>query len=314
MNRFARLAGAAFVASSMVLWCSDIHAEGNASPASQPVKGAASKPADDLKFRIPTPQQIEAAMKEAEGFADKVKKFAPGLRTVETPHFRVYSTFPTSDDKPLTETVEGMYVALCAQFDIPAKENIWVGKCVLFLLAKDEDYVTFTKDVDGAKLEAASGYCSHRPMGLVYVIMRPCNTRTRFYEVLVHENTHGFLSRYLSDKTVPHWLNEGLADLMAAKLVPGCNAQRLAKDSTKTVVKEKKDISHIFEKVKESFDYGVAQSLVQFLIAKDRLGFIKLITEIKQGVEDEQALKDTYKLSHEELHKAWFAAASASLR
>jgi hypothetical protein len=316
MNRFVLPVSAALMTVCLILCCPGGRAAGSHPPASQPARtdGAASKPAEDPKFRTPTPRQVEAAMAKAQEYADKVKTFAPGLRTVETPHFRIYSTFPTSDDKPLTETVEGMYVALCGQFDIPAKDNIWVGKCTLFLLAKDEDYVKFTKEVDKANLVSAGGYCSHYSMGMVYVIMRPCSTRTRFYEVLVHEHTHGFLARYLSDKEIPSWLNEGLADLMAAKLVPGCYAQKLVVNSTKTVIKEKKDISYIFEKVKESFDYGVAQSLVQFLIARDRAGFIKLITEIKQGVEEEQALKDVYKLSHTELLKAWFAAASASVR
>lgn len=249
-------------------------------------------------------------MKQVEDWADKARAFVPSLHTVETPNFFIYSAWDRNNDKPLSETCERMYKAMCQQFDIPPDQNIWVGKCAVFVFWETSHFKRFSTEVCTYGNPDAAGYCGYNSEGMVFIVMGPARTKTWFYEVLVHEATHGFISRYLSNRGIPMWLNEGLADYMAGNLVPGALAGSRPIDATKKAVKEKIDVSRVLKNVElEAFDYGIAQSFVQYLIARDRKAFIKLVTLLKEGRSEEEAMKQAYNLTSEQFLRAWTAAA-----
>ena len=67
---------------------------------------------------------------------------------------------------------------------------------------------------------------------------------------------------------------------------------------------------HVFDKVGlNEFDYGIAQSFVQFLISRDRKTFAKFVTALKQGQSEADALKDCYGFTRQTLVDAWKKAA-----
>lgn len=261
-----------------------------------------------VKYQKVTPEQIEANRKQAMDYAEAARKrLRINLRLVETKHFLLFSPWSAKSNKPLERTVEKMYKALSKQFDIPVKENVWAGKCPIYIFDKQKDYVGFTTKIDKAGADKAAGYCRSSTSGFCYVVMGPCKTKTRFYEVLVHEATHGFVGRYLTNRFIPTWVNEGLADYMAATLVPKCSAARKYIAATKNVATKGTDGSRVFEDVGlNSFDYGVSQSLVRFMASRDHKGFIKFIKLIKQdGKTEEDALQEAYGWTHKELYAAW---------
>ena len=278
---------------------------------------AGEKPADSqpaqgvIKFLPPTPEQIQAARALAQDFADKAKAFAPSMHLVETKHFLIFSAWDRSNDKPLAEISERLYQALCRQFDIPATENLWVGKCPIYVFWEQENFSRFTVEVDETNKTESGGYQVQTSEGFCYIVMNAVRDKTRFYEVLVHETTHAFVGRYQTNKPIPRWVNEGLAEYMAATMVPGCSAAMRYVETTKQAVMLKQDVSHVFSEMgANAFDYGIAQSLVRFMIARNRKGFVKFITLIKEGAEEKDALKETFHLTHGELLAAWRSSAS----
>ena len=269
-----------------------------------------------IKYQPATPQQIEAFRGKAEAWAEQTRKtIVKTMHLVETEHFLIYSAWARSNDKALKNICERMYRAMCKQFDIPRSVNIWAGKCPIYVFWQAEHFARFCTEVDRRGNPKAGGYCAYSGRGYVYIVVNRCRSRTRFYEVLVHEATHGFLARYKTNRHVPTWANEGLAEYMAATLVPGAWAGRKYVDATKAAVRGGQDVAHIFKGVRlNAFDYGVAQSLVRYLIKRDRKAFIKFIDVIKEGKTDEQALKSAFALSHQELLDAWAKEASRKLR
>ncbi|HAU39003.1 MAG TPA: hypothetical protein DCX07_14980 [Phycisphaerales bacterium] len=277
--------------------------------AAPPAKGD-SAPAPARRKYIPvTEAQIAANHKHVEGMAEKARAFARNLHRVETEHFLIHSTWGPSDDKPLMETCEKMYAALCRQFDIPVKENLWAGKYPIFVFQEPEQFRRWCDEVDKSGLANVAGYCHHRSDGFSYIVMNRSSSKEDFYEVLIHEATHAFMARYVSNVALPRWLNEGLADYMAGELVPGCSAGKRHIRAAKEARKLGGSVARIFQEVQlDVFDYGVAQGLVRLLIARDRAAFVRLVTRLKEGAASEEALKETYKLTHEQLEQLWWRA------
>ena len=213
----------------------------------------------------------------------------------------------------MSDITEKLYTALCAQFDIPAGQNIWAGKCGLYVFWEADHFKKFAHDVDeNGPMTGASAYCAFRGDGFCYIVLGPARRKDWFYEMLVHESTHAFLGRYLTNHNLPTWVHEGLADYMAATLVPGAWANQKLAEASRQVVRERLDVTHVFKEVgTNSFDYGVAQGLTRFLIARDRKGYIRFITLMKEGTSEDDALKEAFSLTHETLVRDWLKSLQA---
>ena len=287
-----------------------------AQPARQP-RAATSSPTSlpATKFAAASPARVEKLRKLALSWAEESKAFAPTIHLVETPHFLVFSAWEKSSDAPLSETCETMYRALCSQFDIPPAQNIWAGKCALYVFGEKEQFKRFTTEVDKAKLSEASGYCGGHSDGFCYIVLGPVRTRGFFHEMIVHEGTHAFMNRYLTNRRVPSWVQEGFAEYMAATLVPEAGANRKYLDATKDAIKNRKDITPVFAEVElKSFDYGIAQSLVRYLIVRDRTAFAQFIKLLKEGKSEANALQESYGLTRETLVRDWTQTVARNIR
>ncbi len=283
---------------------------GAAQPTTRAQRARKAKPKEParklIKFMPAAPEQVAANRQRALEIAETIRAFAPRLRLLETPHFLIFTEWGRRDDKALADICEKMYRAMCRQFNIPAKQNIWAGKCPIYVFRKNDHYVRFTKALGKAEFAAAAGFQYHQEDGFGYIVMNRAGTRRRFYEVLVHEATHAFIGRYLTNLPVPRWVNEGLAEYMAAMLVPGCQATKTYKKTSREAVKEQRDVGHIFHEVGlNRSDYDIAQSLVRFLIARDRKAFIRFIRFLKEGKGQHEALKDAFNLTAPQLLDAW---------
>src|SRR5262249_9174659 len=52
------------------------------------------------------------------------------------------------------------------------------------------------------------------------------NDPNDFGQMLVHETSHGFIHRYKTKAQLPNWVDEGMADLIGAEMVPASTAVR----------------------------------------------------------------------------------------
>lgn len=294
-----------------------------AATATQPAKSSAtSKPGKVLNYAVPSEQQVAIAHKTIEALAARaqaVPGLSTGMHVVESPHFTIYSWFPEAQDKSIQESMEQLYRMLSRAFDVNKDETVWVGKCGVFMLTSQERFANFVANVDhmDPRMAKAAGYCRYCSNWAYLVLNMPSSKGDveGYRLTLTHEGTHGFLSRYVSDNRIPVWLNEGIADAMADSLVPSNRLKGRLKDATREALKGQMDAKRVFDGVAlNQFDYGIAQSWVQFLLAKNHKGFLKFLTLIKQGKSEADALKECYKWDRDQMYEAWRTAAARSIR
>ncbi|MFB3891032.1 MAG: hypothetical protein ACE15C_03305 [Phycisphaerae bacterium] len=278
-----------------------------------PTSARASKPTERPKYRPVTSQQAQANHARLIASFERIKKeITPDFHSFETPHFWVYSGWDDSTDKEFGDVLEKLYGALCRQFDIPERDNIWAGKCGIFFFKDPDHFKKFAGYADKPDLEKSAGYyCHEGRSALAYIVLAPTGRKEAFYEVLAHEGTHAFLSRFLNDRRLTLWVEEGMAEFTAALLVKNSGASRKLQ-SALGEARKGKDPSPVFETVGlERFDYGVAQGFVAFLIARDVSAFRKFVIDMKEGKSEADALKDSYGWTREDMLKAWKAAIGA---
>jgi len=274
-----------------------------------------SQPETVRKLRRATEEQIQANRERTEEMGAVLRELDPSIRVLETPHYTVYSCWSPRSDAGLKRIVERVHRALCEQSDIPVAGGIYAGKCPIYILADGEQFAAFARRLHGDDVPAWAGAYQGQEGEFSWMVLQSLTDERRFIEVLVHEATHSFLGRYLTNRPVPRWANEGLAEMMAARMVPGCEASRHHANAAREVVTGRLDMSDTFDGFGVGSDrrvalhYGVAQSLVRFMVLKDRKAFVRYVTLVKGGAGDAQALQEAYGMTRRDLLQQWFHAA-----
>jgi hypothetical protein len=277
--------------------------------------GVTATPAGSTKAYLQfTAAQHEEALRVYREFGQQVRdEVSSGLVLLETRHFLVWTDWPESTRNLIPDWAEQMYSALCAEFGFPQEETIWLGKCPVFCFQNKARFEKFAATFDGYSASSSLGYTKTDSRGYVHVVLRRLGSRPedidQFATTLVHEGTHAFMHCYVSPRKLPVWLEEGLADYVAERVVPershtGENAERLSRQ----YVEQRKAIAELFE-MNESPPgewYPIAHSLVDFMIRRDDAAFVALIDDIKGGMSFANALARHYKgMSLANLEQAW---------
>jgi hypothetical protein len=281
--------------------------------------GAGSKTHRPRRYESPSPKAIASAIKTRDDWAVKMKRIAPKTHRIETAHFVIYSAWSKSNDAKLKSIFEKLYTALCKQFDMPQTEHIWIGKLPVFVFWERRNFVKFcvdVSDISRTMTEQISGYAGYRGW-FQFVNLGPfvgtttskSAAQTQFYELLAHEATHAFMMRYIKYKWIASWLSEGIAEVLSTTLVPRGSGMRSLQMAHK-IVKRGKGGQFLpmltAENIPVEFEYyGAAQSLARFLLSKGKPKFIQLVSELKNDVGSEEALKKVYGLSHKTLLQQW---------
>ncbi|MBM3838036.1 MAG: hypothetical protein FJ398_08730 [Verrucomicrobia bacterium] len=247
---------------------------------------------------------------------------APTMHLVETEHFLIFSAWNPSNDAALGRICEDMFARLRAQFNLAKTDPVWIGKCPIYIFWEPAHFLRFTEEVDrvsrsNASASHADGYHATRGAFSHIVISgvrdfgdTKAEATRRFSEVLVHEGTHAFMNRLISSRSVARWVEEGLADFMAATLVPASDASRKHIEGARYALRQPSAVSRLFDKKELSaIDYGIAQSLVRYLIRTNANAFIQFVTAMKKGASELEALAGAYRLSRHELIRNWSAFA-----
>jgi hypothetical protein len=127
-----------------------------------------------------------------------------------------------------------------------------------------------------------------------------------FAHVLVHESTHGFLHRYRSPVNIPSWANEGLAEVVASEMVPRPGLTMSAAADAKADLQARHTVEKFFESDHiVAWQYPVARTLTAFMIQQSKKGYVEFINGIKDGLKWDEALKQKYGVSSEQLVRAY---------
>lgn len=285
-------------------------------PPPQPARKKGEK-VERVKYAAATPEQHEKAIADAKSRGQEVaEKLGIKFATVETDHFIIFTDWDKREHNFLKQNLENAYRVVSKQFDMSTKDNIFVGKLPVYMFAKYADFSRFAKQLDGFDgiRPTVAGYYMGRTDGSGHMSMwKPDHTLTgntsikdaerKWAYVLTHEFTHAFLARYRTNEFIPRWLNEGIAEVIASSEFPDNDRYILAR----TIAIEGSDVSFLFddENMPGGRHYPVMQSMVELLVKTDRKRFIKLIDDIKDGVEPEEALQKHFKTNYANFAPAW---------
>ncbi|MGC4033718.1 MAG: hypothetical protein QM754_18695 [Tepidisphaeraceae bacterium] len=301
-----------------------------AATASQPADGknlirdsvATTKPAgsddDTIKFKTATPEEAAEAMARNRKQADSVEKtIGVKLAEFQTDHFVVFTDWDPREYDFLKTNLEGAYRVVANQFNMSPKDNVFVGKLPVYMLAKYRDFEAFAKDIDhfADVNNRTAGYYMGNTEGFGHMAMwKPDQSltgtnnlddaRRLWAYVLVHEFTHAFLARYKSNVFVPRWLNEGIAEVIAYNQFPYGGRRAMAK----SMALKNAEVRFLFNDrgMRPTGEYyPVMQSMVELMVEQNKQGFLQLIDAIKDGKRPEAALQQFYHVDYDKFINIW---------
>ena len=251
-------------------------------------------------------QQHAAEVASLKAFVQQVQGSFPGLELVETHEFLVATDILPEQVAPFVASLDSMHDFLCTLYGIPQGEPVWKGKCLVFAFTREDDFLAFEGRFMRTQPQGVHGLCHQRSDGRVVMACYRGNDPAAFAHMLVHETSHGFNHRWLSPARIPSWLNEGLAEWVGSQVVPGSGQIRGKEFQAFEAMRAGGRVGeNFFDDQRQSriapLQYGVASSLVRFLVSRDRKRFAQFVQLVKEGNSAEEALAATYRASLDEL-------------
>jgi hypothetical protein len=255
-----------------------------------------------------TDEQQAVAIAELKKFGEEARaKVNANLALHETKYFLFYSDLKTAEAAKWANMLDRMYLRLAGLFGIKDGENIFRGKAAVFVFAREMDYQAFQKTMHDTDPADTAGLCHQYGNGDVHIAFYRQPNDTDFAAVLVHESVHGFLHRYRKPPTVPTWVNEGLAETIAAELVPQKGKRQEYRQNAIAIVRERGSLGPDFFSTDrlEDWQYPVAHALSEFMIKQNKKNYVAFIDGIKDGMKWEEALAQKYGVPQDRLVAAF---------
>jgi hypothetical protein len=258
-------------------------------------------------------EEHAAEVEALKGFVAEVREAFPALQVTETHEFLVATDIPPAQVGPYVASLDSMHDFLCDLYGIPRGEPVWKGKCLVIAFLREADFVAFEARFMKSPLQGVHGVCHQRSDGRVIMACYRGDDAPAFAHMLVHETSHGFNHRWMSPQRIPNWLNEGIAEWVGLKVVPGSNQVALKEAAAVQYMQARGDLGTEFFEAQniEAIQYGMASGLVKFLTARDLKKFAAFVQAIKEGVPVEESLQASFGASLDELVKAYGSAVNA---
>jgi len=254
-------------------------------------------------------------------FGEKVREVLGNqVVLVESKHFLIWTDWEERHRDKLAEWCEAMYDALSEHFGLETGESVFLAKCPVFCWRSKARFQRFATTFDGYGGKNAIGYTrSIQENGHVHVVLlRQGNKErdfNRFACTLVHEGTHAFLHRLHSTRLIPHWVNEGYADMIAERVLgdrcpSGENAELLARQ----FVRYGWPIGELLRSTGpiQVHQYATAHSMIAFLADPSEGTIAGFIEDLKAGRSVPDALAAHYnQMTLGKLETRWRSAVRA---
>jgi hypothetical protein len=179
------------------------------------------------------------------------------------------------------------------------------------MFVKHADFIKYAKNIDQFQVpDTWQGYYSPHSDGTGHLLMWKPDVKKWgdqaervWATVLTHEFTHAFVARYRTNRRIPRWLNEGVAEVIALGEFP----RPAAHASAKAQAKRKFDFQALFDdaKLPAGDMYPVMQTMVEFLISQDRKKFLKFFDDLKEGMDPEAALTKHFYMGYQQFEDSW---------
>jgi hypothetical protein len=196
---------------------------------------------------------------------------------------------------------------MCELYGVPAGTRVWLGgKAPIFAFQTQQQFVAFEAKFFEVPVQDAQhmyGLCHQNSRGDVVIACFRGEDPNDFGQMLVHETSHGFIHRYKTKARLPNWVNEGMAELIGAEMVPKSTAVKNKELAALALVKQHHSLGGDFFTAEpiHVWQYGAASSLNRFLLQTDRKGYVRFIEGLKEGLKWPDALQQAYNGTPEQL-------------
>ncbi|HBS29826.1 MAG TPA: hypothetical protein DEB06_10350 [Phycisphaerales bacterium] len=252
-------------------------------------------------------EQYEAYSRAArDQCAELLAKINTRIEPVETQAFLLYSEMPRAETDRWAAELDKMYVTLIAMLDIPKGSRLFQGRAPIFIFRDRERFLEFEHAAFRLNAENAGGV-NHQRDGYTFTVFYRIPDNQAFNSTLIHETVHAFMYRYRSPARLPTWANEGLADYIAALLVPHSTAPQDDWQHTREFVRQKRSALDI---MKQNYadrswptddSYPVSHMLVRFMLKHKPRAFKEWLDDIKGGTDPTAALQSRFNVTPERL-------------
>jgi len=269
------------------------------------------------------PNRATLVMEAYRRFNDEVRRvLGKTMATHESEHFLITTDLPDQEIPQLLQWCESMYAALAREFGKGEGEHVFLAKCPIYCFRSRVRFRKFARHFDGYDARGSIGYTrSIESNGHTHVVLlregRDEADDDRFACTLVHEGTHAFLHRLHTSRLIPHWVNEGFADLMADRVLGDrCDKQKDAALLARCFMRYDWPIHDMLDSAApiEVEQYPLAHSVIRFLHERDKKKFIEFIEKLKTGAGIADALASAWDgMTLEKLEKDWRATVWESM-
>ena len=256
-----------------------------------------------------TDEEHAAALRKSREMAIEVVSLFSGSQLHETQHFLFVSNIPPQQIAPYVASLDRMYAFMCQLYGVPRTHKVWLGgKAPIFAFVQREEFDAFEERYFPESRETIRalgnvyGLSHLSKTGEVVISCFRGNDPNDFGQMLVHETSHGFIHRYKTKAPLPNWVDEGMADLIGAEMVPTSNVVKNRELKALGQLAEKRSLGGLFKAERiEGWQYGVASNLNRFLLQSSRQNYVRFIESLKDGMKWEEALHEAYQATPEEL-------------
>lgn len=256
-----------------------------------------------------TDEEHAAALKKSREMGGEVVSLFPGSRLHETQHFLFVSNIPPQQVGPYISSLDRMYEWMCKLYGVPRTHKVWLGgKAPIFAFLEKEQFDNFEdRFFPEAReslrtLDNVYGLSHLSPTGEVVIACYSGNDRNDFGQMVVHETSHGFIHRYKTKVQLPNWVDEGMADLIGAEIVPASTAVQNRERRAIGQMADSRSLGGMLSAKRiDAWQYGAASNLSRFLLESNRQEYVRFIENLKEGIKWDEALHDAYHSSPEDM-------------
>lgn len=250
-----------------------------------------------------TAEEQRTALDETQSEArDILERAGLPLTPVETDHFLLFADMAQEEALQWAARLDETYALLAGRFDLPARENVFWGKAVVFVVPDRDRFrlmeaESFNQFVD----DATHGLC--HPLGpKVFINCHRPTEDDLFGDAIVREVVHGFMHRYRTPHRLSTWANEGLADYFASVLFRNTRLDSERRRAAVGFIRRGGDIDGVLdmsygEKApgpRDRLGYAVGALVIEVMIREQPDRFARWVNAVKDGKDWEKALTEDF--------------------
>jgi len=256
-----------------------------------------------------TEETHAAALAKSREMIDEVIAVLPGTQLYETEHFLFTSNMPPEQVAPYAAYLDRMYDWMGKLYGVPEGHKVWLGgKARIFAFLEREQFEAFEEKYFPEAVQTLRslvnvyGLCHLSPDGDVVIACYRGDDPANFGQMLVHETSHGFIHRYKTKAQLPNWVDEGMADLIGAEMVPASIVVKNREYKAIQLLTQQRSLGGMLSAKRiDAWHYGLASNLNRFLLHANRDSYVRFIEALKEGMPWDEALREAYGSTPEQM-------------